>query len=99
MVHRFEAVFGLSAIRFRPSVCWGASFVAANGGIAAGVIIWAFMVEEMILKRFGVFPIYMEHNLFPFEIVALWVSAAVPLILGMGLGFGLSMRFGHRDLQ
>jgi len=80
---------------------WPAGFVglvAANGGIVSGVFIW-IGVEELIFKRFGVFPVYEEHNLFPIEIIILWVLAAVPLIIGMWLGYVVSGFFRRRDAR
>jgi hypothetical protein len=72
--------------------------VAANGGILAGVIIW-LAVEELMFKRFGVFPVYEEHNLFPIEIIILWVLAAGPLILGMWFGYVVSGLCRRRDAR
>jgi hypothetical protein len=68
-----------------------ARVAATYGGIAVGVIIWVF-VEELILRHFAVYPIYEEHNLFPIEIVMLWVLAALPLLVGTGLGLILFRR-------
>ena len=68
-----------------------ARVAATYGGIAVGVIIWVF-VEELILRHFGVYPIYEEHSLFPIEIVMLWVLAPLPLLVGTGLGLILFRR-------
>ena len=69
---------------------------ATYGGIAVGVIIWVF-VEELILRHFGVYPIYEEHNLFPIEIVMLWLLAAIPLLVGTGLALILFPTIGSDD--
>ena len=76
---------------------WSAALTglaATYGGIAVGVIVWAFLVEELILRHFGVYPIYEEHTLFPIEIVMWWVLAALPLLAGTGLGLILFGRSG-----
>ena len=78
---------------------WSAALTglaATYGGIAVGVIVWAFLVEELILRHFGVYPIYEEHTLFPIEIVMWWVLAALPLLAGTGLGLILFGRSGSR---
>lgn len=62
-----------------------AGLIAIYAGIAAGVIFWALGVEELILKRFGVYPLYEEHSLFPIEVVVYWVVATVPILAGFGL--------------
>ena len=75
---------------------WSAALTglaATYGGIAAGVVVWA-LVEELILRHFGVYPIYEEHNLFPIEIVMWWVMAALPLLAGTALGLILFGRSG-----
>ena len=75
---------------------WSAALTglaATYGGIAAGVIVWA-LVEELILRHFGVYPIYEEHNLFPIEIVMWWLGAALPLLAGTALGLILFGRSG-----
>lgn len=59
---------------------------AAYVGIAVGVITWV-IVEESLFRRFGTYPIYEEHNLFPVEIVIKWMIAAIPIGIGMWLGF------------
>lgn len=66
-----------------------ASFVAANVGIATGVILWQ-VVEDRIFKRFGTYPIYSQDTLIGLTILYLWVLAAIPLVLGTCLGFALS---------
>jgi hypothetical protein len=62
-----------------------AGLVATYAGIAAGVIVWALGVEELILKRFGAYPLYEEHSLFPLEVIAWWVMATAPILAGLGL--------------
>ena len=76
---------------------WSAArtgLAATYGGIAVGIIVWALLVEELILRHFGDYPIYEEHNLFPIEIVMWWVLAALPLLAGTGLGMILFGRSG-----
>ena len=80
---------GFRIARHRSSRIWLAAFRAAGaayGGIAVGVIIWV-VVEESVFRRFGTYPIYEEHNLFPIEIVIKWVVAAIPIGIGTWLGF------------
>lgn len=82
-----------------PQGIWQGSlscFVAANAGIAVGVVGWAFL-EERIFRHLGTgtYPIYEDHNLFPFEILAWWVIGAVPLLLGISVGV-LRKHLGYR---
>jgi len=62
----------------------GSAWRSAYGGIAVGVVLWA-MLEDLVFRRFGTYPIYEEHNLFPVEIIMLWVVAAIPMAAGIGL--------------
>jgi hypothetical protein len=74
-----------------------AGVVVAYGGIAVGVIMWALMVEELVFRRLGHYPIYEEHNLFPFEIIIWWVYAAIPMVIGILLGPRLGKILGHGE--
>ena len=55
------------------------------------MIIWV-VVEETVFRRFGTYPIYEEHNLFPIEILIRWVASAIPMVIGIGLGLSKHKR-------
>ncbi len=59
-------------------------WVGVYAGIAIGVVVWSAL-EDLVFRHIGngMFPIYEEHTLFPFEILILWLVAAIPLALGM----------------
>ena len=62
-----------------------AGAAAAYGGIAAGVVMWA-KVEDVVFRRFGTYPIYEDHNLWPAEIIIFWATAAIPMVIGIYVG-------------
>ena len=102
------AVFGLAGCAIGVRLCslprrddvgiWPAgisAFLVANAGIAVGVLVQVFLVEELFLKQFRDGLYYQEHNLFPVEIIVFAVLAAVPLALGICGGFFAAARFRH----
>jgi hypothetical protein len=82
---------GLS-VRVAPAY-GGMPWVAAYTGIAAGVVIWA-IIEEVVFRRFGPYPIYEERSLFPLEMVFWCVVATIPLAGGVILVRRLSTKVG-----
>ena len=59
----------------------GFRFLAAYAGIAGGVLLWV-LAEEFIFRRFGTYPIYQSHDLWPIEIILWWLVALVPIAVG-----------------
>lgn len=83
---------GFKVALVRQRRLWWRAFkgaAAAYGGVAAGVFLWA-TVEDLVFSRFGKYPIYEEHNLFPFEIIMWWLVAAIPMMIGICLSLGRS---------
>jgi hypothetical protein len=62
-----------------------ARVAAAYGGIALGVILWVIL-EEVVFRRLSIDQLYEDHNLFPFEIVMLWIVGALPWLAGGCVG-------------
>jgi len=76
--------------------------LAAYLSLAAGVFANA-IVEEIVFRRWAshnTWPSYVDHNLWPFEIIAWWRFAPIPMLLGAVLGVGLAFwRVPRRSLD